>query len=106
MKTTFESAVGAQPGQAPACDTTIAELPRYYPRQLITPDDLTLEQNYFRDRMRRHNRLLHGWGVVCGALVCPGAVTTDTNGVVSLSPWQVQVQPGYILGPVRRRNHS
>lgn len=85
-------------GTTTACDTTIAEVPRYYPRQLITPDDLTLEQDYFRDRMRRHNRLLHGWGVVCGALVCP-ASTTDTNGVVSLSPWEVIVQPGYILGP-------
>jgi len=73
-------------------------LPRYYPRQLITPDDLTLEQNYFRDRLRRHNRLLHGWGVVCGTLVCP-VTTTDSTGAVSVSPWQVQVQTGYILGP-------
>src|SRR5512146_3421928 len=80
------------------CDSTIAELPRYYPRQLITPDDLTLEQDYFRDRLRRHNRLLHGWGVVCGALVCP-VTTKDANGVVSVALWQVQVQPGYILGP-------
>lgn len=80
------------------CDSTIAELPRYYPRQLITPDDLTLEQNYFRDRMRRHNRLMHGWGVVCGALVCP-ATTTNTDGTTSLTPWQVKVQKGYILGP-------
>jgi hypothetical protein len=80
------------------CNSTIAELPRYYPRQLITPDDLTLEQNYFRDRMRRHNRLLHGWGVVCGALVCP-VTTKDANGVVSVAPWQVQVQKGYALGP-------
>lgn len=80
------------------CESTIAELPRYYPRQLITPDDLTLEQNYFRDRMRRHNRLLHGWGVVCGALVCP-VITTDANKITSVSPWQVQVNPGYALGP-------
>ncbi len=80
------------------CDSTIAELPRYYPRQLITPDDLTLEQNYFRDRMRRHNRLLHGWGVVCGALVCP-ATTTNSDGSVSFTAWQVQVQTGYVLGP-------
>jgi len=85
-------------GVTTACDSTIAELPRYYPRQLITPDDLTLEQNYFRDRMRRHNRLLHGWGVVCGALVCP-ASTTNTDGTTSLVPWNVQVQTGYILGP-------
>jgi hypothetical protein len=80
------------------CDSTIAELPRYYPRQLITPDDLTLEQNYFRDRMRRHNRLLHGWGVVCGAQVC-AATTTNSDGSTSFTPWQVKVQTGYILGP-------
>jgi hypothetical protein len=85
-------------GVATSCDTNIAELPRYYPRQLITPDDLTLEQNYFRDRMRRHNRLLHGWGVVCGALVCP-VTSKDSNSVITVAPWQVQVQRGYILGP-------
>jgi len=70
------------------CDSTIAELPRYYPRQLITPDDLTLEQNYFRDRMRRHNRLLHGWGVACGAIVCP-ATTPNPDGTMSFVPWEV-----------------
>ena len=55
------------------CDHIIAERPRYYGRQLITADDLTLEQDYFRDKLRRHNRLLHGWGVVCGAQVFPSA---------------------------------
>jgi hypothetical protein len=82
------------------CDSSIAELPRYYPRQLITPDDLTLEQDYFRDRMRRHNRLLHGWGVVCGALVCPVPTPpgSDSNAPMFV-PWTVQVQKGYILGP-------
>lgn len=81
------------------CDTGIAELPRYYPRQLITPDDLTLEQNYFRARMRRHNRLLHGWGVVCGALVCPVPSPAGSDPSVPFVAWEVQVQTGYILGP-------
>ncbi len=81
-----------------SCETTIAELPRYYPRQLITPDDLTLEQDYFRDRLRRHNRLMHGWGVVCGAKVCP-ATTTAVDGTISFVPWQVKVEKGYVLGP-------
>ena len=80
------------------CETSIAELPRYYPRQLITPDDLTLEQNYFRDRMRRHNRLMHGWGVVCGARVCP-VVKKAPDGTTSFVPWQVKIGRGYILGP-------
>jgi hypothetical protein len=82
-----------------SCDSSIAELPRYYPRQLITPDDLTLEQNYFRDRMRRHNRLLHGWGVVCGALVCPVPSPAGSDPSVPFVAWQVQVQTGYALGP-------
>ncbi|PYV22134.1 MAG: hypothetical protein DMG27_18945 [Acidobacteria bacterium] len=50
-------------GPISPCDTSIAERPRYFPRQLITPDDVTLEQDYFRNKLRRHNRLLHGWGV-------------------------------------------
>lgn len=67
---------------------SVNERPRYYARQLITPDDLTLEQDYFRTKLRRHNRFLHGWGVVCGAEV-----------VKSNRPWKVIVRKGYILGP-------
>ncbi|HZM85194.1 MAG TPA: hypothetical protein VFF31_01445 [Blastocatellia bacterium] len=78
------------------CDTGIAERPRYFPRQLITPEDLTLEQDYFRSRLRLHNRLLHGWGVVCGARVC--LVPKSGNGG-SPEPWMVVIKPGYILGP-------
>jgi hypothetical protein len=66
----------------------VNERPRYYARQLITPDDLTLEQDYFRTKLRRHNRFLHGWGVVCGADV-----------VQAEQPWKVIVTTGYILGP-------
>jgi hypothetical protein len=62
--------------------------PRYYSRQLVTPDDLTLEQDYFRAKLRRHNRIMHGWGVVCGARV-----------VASAQKWKVLVKPGYVLGP-------
>lgn len=76
-------------------DSCIAERPRYFPRQLITPADMTLEQEYFRNKLRRHNRLLHGWGVVCGALVCPMPKAKGDG----LEPWKVIVRPGYILGP-------
>ncbi len=86
------------------CGPSIAERPRYFPRQLITPDDLTLEQDYFRNKLRRHNRMLHGWGVVCGAKVCPVAssdtATGDTGSAASsYQPWVVSVSKGYILGP-------
>src|SRR5262245_23663285 len=77
------------------CASGLLERPRYFPRQLITTGELKLEQNYFRDKMRRHNRLLHGWGVVCGAQVClvPRPDQSDAE------PWKVAVHPGYILGP-------
>lgn len=78
------------------CESTILERPRYFPRQLISDTELTQEQNYFRDKLRRHNRLLHGWGVVCGALVCP-YVKDPAKG--ELEPWKVVIHPGYILGP-------
>lgn len=79
------------------CDQSVAGRPRYYARQLITPDDLNLEQDYFRSKLRWHNRMLHGWGVVCGALVCkaPKAKADPTT----FEPWHVLVKPGYILGP-------
>ncbi len=76
----------------------VTERPRYFPRQLITPDDMNLEQDYFRDRLRRHNRFLHGWGVVCGAEVCE-AVETGSDGTATKKPWTVVIQPGYVLGP-------
>jgi hypothetical protein len=68
--------------------TNLNDRPRYYARQLVTPEDLTLEQDYFRAKLRRHNRFLHGWGVVCGARV-----------VLATQPWMVIVKKGYILGP-------
>jgi hypothetical protein len=80
------------------CDHIIAERPRYYARQLITADDLTLEQDYFRDKLRRHNRLLHGWGVVCGAQVCP-VPKANAQSTSDVEPWRVRVECGYLLGP-------
>ena len=34
---------------------------RYFPRQLLTADDMRTEQEYLREKLRRHNRLLHRW---------------------------------------------
>lgn len=64
---------------------------RYFPRQLITADDMTTEQDYFRQHDRRHNRFLHGWGVVCGLSV---EAAPDAE-----HPWRVRVCPGYAIGP-------
>jgi hypothetical protein len=73
--------------------TTSVKLTRvnYFNRQLLTADDMTTERDYFLQKLRRHNRFLHGWGVVCGLTVTPAP--TDT------APWRVQIGSGYALGP-------
>ncbi|MGY4828741.1 hypothetical protein ACVNIS_09210 [Sphaerotilaceae bacterium SBD11-9] len=63
---------------------------RYFPRQMLTADEMRLEQEYFREKHRRHNRMLHGWGVVCGAAV---------EWVAGAKDWAVRVCPGFAVGP-------
>ena len=65
--------------------------PRYFPRQVVTAADLNGEQGYFRELLRRHNRYLHGCGVVCGLEVLVGK---DASG----GP-VVRVTPGHAIDP-------
>lgn len=71
------------------CDEPLERV-RYFPRQLLTADDMRAEQDYFREKARRHNRYLHGWGVVCG---CSVEVVTGAKLPT------VRVCPGYVVGP-------
>lgn len=75
------------------CTACIGSLERvrYFPRQLLSADDMRVEQEYFRQRHRRHNLYLHGWGVVCGAAV-------EAAPVGNLH-WQVRVCPGLVISP-------
>lgn len=68
--------------------TSVGERTRFYPRQIVQAPDLTQDQLYFREKLRRHNRLLHGWGIVCGVRVRVGT-----------KPGTVLVEPGSVLGP-------
>jgi hypothetical protein len=63
---------------------------RYFARQLITAEDMRAEQEYFLERLRRHNRLLHGWGVVCGL---------EVQAATGNAPWGVRVAPGCAVSP-------
>ena len=56
----------------------------FHTGQLLTGDDLNREQNYFRNKLKLHNRLLHGFGVVSGLRVC-------------MARGQVVVEPGFAL---------
>lgn len=62
----------------------------YFTGKLLTARDLTLEQRYFRDKLRLHHRNLHGWGVVCGLVVKPHPYCPDRR---------IVVEPGVAIDP-------
>ncbi len=47
-------------------DLRQAKRNRFFAGKILTAEDLTLEQDYFREKSTRHNRYLHGFGVVSG----------------------------------------
>jgi hypothetical protein len=57
----------------------------YFTGQLLTTDDLRAEQDYLREKHRRHNRHLHGWGVVSG-LDVHAPTSDDPSTEITLSP--------------------
>lgn len=65
--------------------------PNWQAGSRLTAEACILEQNYRIQRLRRHNRDLHGWGVLCGLWVVPAADGSN--------PWEIQICPGYAIGP-------
>jgi hypothetical protein len=51
------------------CGIPELERNRYFTGKYMTERDFAGEQEYFQNRRRLHNRLLHGWGIVCGLRV-------------------------------------
>jgi hypothetical protein len=64
-----------------------SERPRYFFGQVIGVDDLEQEQLYHREKARRHNRFVHGWGIVHGL-----EVNASPHGTRELT-----ISPGYAL---------
>lgn len=65
--------------------------PHWAAGMYLTAEACTIEQEYRLERGRRHNRQLHGSGVVCGLWVVPAADAAR--------PWAVGICPGYAIGP-------
>lgn len=76
----------------PECEDSTLTRNHYFAGRLLTAEDLAQEQSYGRTRHRRHNRLLHGVGIVSGLGVGlePGAPGDDPAVVVS---------PGVAIAP-------
>lgn len=62
----------------------------YYTGKFMTAGDFETDQNYQVSRHRLHNRLLHGWGILCGLEV-------DRNTNPGCEKRWVIVQPGAAL---------
>src|SRR5450432_1324478 len=52
--------------------TAVPEFDRlnYFYGQMLSARDFKSEQDFFREKLKLHNRCLHGYGVVCGLEVC------------------------------------
>ena len=48
------------------CGAIATERNRYFTGKFMAARDFQADQNYFLTHHRLHNRLLHGWGIVCG----------------------------------------
>jgi hypothetical protein len=53
---------------------------RYFTGQVLNVEGLELEQQYFREKLKRHNRTLHGFGIVSGLRV------TVKRGAIIVAP--------------------
>jgi hypothetical protein len=96
-------------GEEGQCDHIATERNRYFTGKYMAARDFTAEQDYFLSRHRLHNRLLHGWGIVCGlAVSChPSAeqkpdpnykqrITCSPKGANNCTRW-VRISPGIAL---------
>jgi hypothetical protein len=54
-----------------SCDAVSRQRNRYYTGKYLTARSFAVEQEYFLSRHRLHNRMLHGWGIICGLDVQP-----------------------------------
>lgn len=48
------------------CEPIATQRNHYFTGKLMTARDFIAESDYFLSHARLHNRLMHGWGIVCG----------------------------------------
>jgi hypothetical protein len=83
-------------------DSPANERPCFFPGKLLTTEDLAQEQHYLREKQKRHNRTLHGFGVVSGLrvssrsaeiIISPGiALDCEGNEIVIEAPQTLSPQ--------------
>lgn len=84
---------GQSTGACHCASCSVLERVRFFPQQLVTSEDLNDQVEYVLNKLRRHNRYLHGFGIVCGLdVTAPDAAQNETG-------YSIAVAPGYALSP-------
>jgi len=76
--------------------------PRYFTGQLLTAESLELEQKYFREKLKRHNRALHGFGIVSGlkVIVEAGQIIVEPGLALDCQGNELVISTAVIVSPV------
>lgn len=95
------------------CDYSNFKRARYFHGMLMTDRDFREEQIYHNEKRKLLNRMLHGWGIVCGLgvkwkqgknviAIEPGvALDCHGNEIVVCDPYEVDLGPATCLGATR-----
>jgi len=67
------------PHRAPCLEVPELRRNQFFFGQMLGPRDFVDEQSYFREKLKLHNRCLHGHGVACGLAVVPASWPEDCD---------------------------
>jgi len=76
--------------------------PRFFSGQLLTAEGFALEQNYFREKLKRHNRTLHGFGIISGlkVIVRAGQIVVEPGLALDCEGNELVVATAVVVSPV------
>jgi hypothetical protein len=75
---------------------------RFFTGQLLTAESFELEQKYFREKLKRHNRALHGFGIVSGLKVTveAGQITVEPGLALDCQGNELVIGTAVVVSPV------
>lgn len=77
------------------------ERPQFFSGRLLTANELALEQQYFLEKLKRHNRSLHGFGIISGLKVhsTSGKIAVDAGMALDCQGNEVVIETTQMLSP-------
>ena len=75
---------------------------RFFTGQVLTAQSFELEQKYFREKLKRHNRALHGFGIVSGlkVIVEAGQIIVEPGLALDCQGDELVVGKPVVVSPV------